>query len=151
MKERKVVIFKIDDEEFATDIMQVERILGYTQPRKVPDSPEYIKGIIKYQNSIIPIMDLKKKFNLDETNIKNDLKIIVVKLFDKSVGFIVDMVSEVVDIDEDEVEETPEIVKQTSNKYINGLIKINDRIIIFIDTEKILSEEELLRFNLLTE
>lgn len=147
MNEKKVVVFKIDNEEFAADIMQVERILGYNEPRKVPESPSYIKGVIKYQGSILPIMDLKKRFNLLETSIKEDPKIIVVKSENKCIGLIVDMVSEVIDIKDDDIEDAPEIIRGISNKYINGIVKYNDRIIIFIDTEKILSKEELSQLN----
>lgn len=143
MKENKVVVFKIDGEEFAADIMQVERILGYVEPTKVPESPAFIKGVIKYQEGILPIMDLKKRFNLKETNLKEDPKIIVVKQNDKCIGLIVDMVSEVVDIKEENIENAPEITKGISNKYVKGLIKLNDRIIILIDTEKILSKEDI--------
>lgn len=150
MKESKVVVFKIDGEEFAADIMQVERILGYVEPTKVPESPSFIKGVIKYQEGIIPIMDLKRRFNLSDTNLKADPKIIVVKYGEKCIGLIVDMVSEVVDIKENDIENAPDIVKGISNKYIKGIVKLNNRIIILIDTEKILSREDMESLNLLT-
>lgn len=151
MNESKVVVFKIDNEEFAADIMQVERILGYTEPRVIPESPAYIKGIIKYQGSILPIMDLKRRFNMEDTKIKEDPKIIVVKFEDRWIGLIVDMVSEVTDIDDKDIEQAPDIIKGISNEYIKGIVKIDGRIIIFIDTEKILSKEELSKLNLLSE
>jgi purine-binding chemotaxis protein CheW len=142
MNENKVVVFKIDGEEYAADIMQVERILGYIEPTKVPESPAFIKGVIKYQEGILPVMDLKKRFNLKETSLKEDPKIIVVKHNDKCIGLIVDMVSEVVDIKDENIENAPEIIRGISNKYVKGLIKLSERIIIFIDTEKILSKED---------
>lgn len=150
MKESKIVVFKIDGEEFAADIMQVERILGYVEPTKVPESPSFIKGVIKYQEGIIPIMDLKRRFNLADTNLKADPKIIVVKYNEKCIGLIVDMVSEVVDIKGNDIENAPDMVKGISNKYINGIVKLNNRIIILIDTEKILSKEDMESLNLLT-
>jgi purine-binding chemotaxis protein CheW len=150
MKESKIVVFKIDGEEFAADIMQVERILGYVEPTKVPESPSFIKGVIKYQDGVIPVMDLKKRFNLANANSKGDPKIIVVKHEDKSIGLIVDMVSEVLDIKENDLENAPDILKGVSNKYIKGIVKLDNRIIIFIDTEKILSKEDMDSLNLLT-
>jgi purine-binding chemotaxis protein CheW len=150
MMENKVVVFKIDGEEFAADIMQVERILGYVEPTKIPESPSFIKGVIKYQGGILPIMDLKKRFNLPQTNLKDDPKIIVVKHNDKCIGLIVDMVSEVVDLKEEYIENAPEIVRGISNRYIKGIVKLDERIIIFIDTEKILSKEEIEKISSLT-
>lgn len=141
--DNKVVVFKIDNEEFAVNIIQVERILGYTEPTKIPESPEFIKGVITYQNEILPIMDLKKKFNLSDTELEDNPKIVVVKSKDKKVGLIVDLVSEVIDVDDSMIEEAPNIVRGISNEYIRGMIKLNDRIIILIDTEKILTNDEM--------
>ncbi len=141
--DNKVVVFKIDNEEFAVSIIQVERILGYTEPTKIPESPDFIKGVITYQDEILPIMDLKKKFNLSDTKLKDNPKIVVVKSEDKKVGLIVDLVSEVMNVDDSMIEEAPSIVKGISNEYISGMIKLNDRIIILIDTEKILTNDEM--------
>lgn len=148
--DNKVVVFKIDNEEFAVNIIQVERILGYTEPTKIPESPEFIRGVITYQNEILPIMDLKKKFNLSNTELKDNPKIVVVKNGDKKVGLIVDLVFEVIDVDDSMIEEAPNIVKGISNKYISGMIKLNDRIIILIDTEKILTNDEMSKIQSLT-
>lgn len=142
MRDSKVVVFKIDDEEFASDIMQVERILSYVEPNKIPDSPSYIKGVINYEDSILPIMDVKKRFNLNATKIKDDPKIIVVKYGERKIGLIVDMVSEVINIDEKILENAPDMVKGIKNTYLKGMIKLDDRIIILIDTEKILSKDD---------
>ncbi|SKA86095.1 purine-binding chemotaxis protein CheW [Caloramator quimbayensis] len=146
-KERKIVVFNIDGEEFAAEISQVERILGYMEPVKIPEAPVFIKGVIKYEGSIIPVIDIKKRFNLNSTEIKSEQKIIVVKNEDKKAGLIVDNVSEVTDIAEDNIEDAPEIVKGVSNKYISSIIKINERIIILINTENILSRDEMMSLN----
>lgn len=148
---RKVLIFKINGEEFAIDIMQVERILGFIEPVKVPESPDFIKGVIKYQEKVIPVMDLCKRLNLSETTIKDDPKIVVVKYDSRSIGMIVDMVSEVIDIEDENIDNTPDIVRGVSNEYINGMIKINERIIIFINTEKILTKEQAVKLETITE
>ncbi|QCX32386.1 purine-binding chemotaxis protein CheW [Caloramator sp. E03] len=142
-KERKIVVFSINGEEFATDIFQVERILGYTEPVKVPEAPSYVKGVIKYEGKIIPIIDVIKRFNLNETNTNSDKKIIVVKNADKKAGLIVDNVSEVTDINGDIIEDAPDIVKGITNKYVSGIVKLNERIIILINTENILSKDDI--------
>lgn len=137
----KAVVFRLNNEEFAIDIQQVERILGFIEPTKVPESPYFIKGIIKYQNNILPIMDLNAKFN-KQNNDNINSKIIVVKHNEKSIGLLVDDVQEVIDVKKDEIESTPEVISQYSNKYINGILKKENRIIMIIDTEKILTKEE---------
>ncbi|SHF41502.1 MULTISPECIES: chemotaxis protein CheW [Caloramator] len=142
MSTEKVVVFKLNGEDFAVDIQQVERILGYVSPTQVPEAPVFIKGIIKYQDSILPLIDLNIKFKR-ESNDNVNSKIIVVRNNSKSIGLLVDDVQEVIDIYENESESTPEIISGYSNKYIKGIIKKQDRIIMMIDTDKLLSKEEL--------
>jgi purine-binding chemotaxis protein CheW len=147
MQTKKVVIFKIENEEYAADIMQIEKILDYTEPVKIPETPAFIKGIIKYQDKILPIIDLKTKLHLSVDTINNDSKIIVVKNENKYIGLIVDMVLEVIDISNENVEETPEIIRCILNKYVNGLVKLKNRIIILLDTDKIVSIKEMIELN----
>lgn len=148
---RKVLVFRIGKEEFAADIMQVERILGFSEPTRIPEAPQFVRGVIKYQEGIIPVIDLNKRLNMELTNFNQDAKIIVVKHNEMSIGLIVDMVSEVIDISDDDIENAPDIVKGISNKYIMGIIKLNERIIVLLDTEKILTIEQINQLNLLTQ
>ncbi|MEG0641753.1 MAG: chemotaxis protein CheW [Clostridium sp.] len=143
MKSCKVVIFKINNEEYAADIMQVERILEYIEPTRIPDSPNYVKGIIDYQNSVLPVIDMKKRFSLEDTGFSEESKIIVVKSNGSYIGISVDMVLEVMDITEDKIEDTPHIAMKESNKYIKSIFNQNNRIIIFLDTDAIIQTKEL--------
>ena len=147
MQTKKVVIFKIENEEYAADIMQIEKILDYTEPVKIPETPPFIKGIIKYQDKILPIIDLKTKLHLSLNALNNDSKIIVVKNGNKYIGLIVDLVLEVIDISDENIEETPEIIRCILNKYVNGLVKLDNRLIILLDTDKIVSIEEMIELN----
>jgi purine-binding chemotaxis protein CheW len=151
MKVNKVVIFKIENEEYAADIMQIDRILDYIEPTKIPEAPPFVKGIIKHQDRILPIIDLKTRMHLHDNVKDTDSKIIVVKNENKYIGLIVDLVSEVLDISSESVEETPEIIRCTLNKYVNGIVKLNNRIIILLDTEKIISIEEMVELTSLTQ
>lgn len=148
---RKILVFKIGDDEFAFDILQVERILGYIEPIKIPESPDFVKGVIKYQERVISVIDLCKRLNISDTDIKKDPKIIITKQNENSIGMIVDMVLEVIDISDSEIDNTPDIVKDISNKYVKGIIKLDDRIIIFLDTEKLLSKEQAIELESITE
>jgi purine-binding chemotaxis protein CheW len=138
----KVVIFSINGENYAADIMEVERILGFEEPTKIPDAPEFVEGVINHEGRILPVISLAKKFSLPFSGIKDDSKIIIAKQESNKVGIIVDLVSEVRDISSNEIETPPEIAASISRRYIKGLIKIDKKIIIFLNLGTVLTEEE---------
>ena len=138
----KVLVFSIGEEYYASDIMEVERILPYEETTKLPDSPSFIDGVINHEGSILPIMSLAKKFNIPYSGKIEEKKIIVAKYKDKKIGIIVDLVSEVKDIKAEEVETPPEVVANISKRYIKGLIKLDGKIIILLNLGAILTEEE---------
>jgi len=141
-KELKILIFGLNDELFATDIMDVERILGYEVPTKIPDAPDYVVGVINYQGSILPVISLSKKFNLSAKAIDEDTKIVVAKQKDEKIGVNVENVSEVRDIDRVNIETPPTVVSGISKRYMNGIIKLDNKIILFLNLSNILTEEE---------
>jgi purine-binding chemotaxis protein CheW len=144
-KEMKILIFSLNGEHYATDIGDVERILGYIEPTEMPDAPGFVEGVINYENNILPILNLSKKFNFQIIKDKSDLnqkKIIVAKRDDKKFGVIVDIVYEVSDVSSDLFEEAPAITTSVAKNYIEGLIKLNDKIVILLNLGKILSDEE---------
>ncbi|WP_252234945.1 chemotaxis protein CheW [Clostridium sp. CH2] len=142
MNEMKILIFGLNNEYYASDIKDIERILGYEEPTTLPDSPNFVKGVINYQESILPIISLSTKFNLGNDEQSEEKKIIVVKKGNKKFGIIVENVYEVKDIDSKLIEVSPEITTTLSRSYINGLIKLEKKIVILLDVDKILSIEE---------
>ena len=141
MREIKILVFKLGSEFYATDIMEVERILGYEEPTTLPDSPSFLDGVINYENSVLPIINLVDKFKLNIEN-SSDKKIIVVKRNDGKFGILVDSVSEVVSILDEEIKNPESIATLISKRYINGFIKNKENIIIMLDLEKVLTIEE---------
>ncbi|CDM68708.1 CheW protein [Clostridium bornimense] len=143
-KEMKILIFLINDEYFGIDIMEVERILSFSPLTEIPDSPNFIEGVINYEGNILPIINLKKKFSMNNIvgSNEDETKIIVSKQDQCKYGVMVDLVSEVKDISMDIVEETPEIVKGISERYIKGLIKLEDKIVILLNLYTILTDDE---------
>lgn len=142
-KEMKILIFSLNGEHYATDITDVERILRYIEPTKMPDVPEFVEGVINYGDEILPILNLSKKFKFssnDEVNYE-EKKIIVIKRENKF-GVIVDIVYEVTDISNDIFEKAPKITSAISKNYIKGLVKLNGEIIILLDIDKVLSDQE---------
>ncbi|WP_294372825.1 chemotaxis protein CheW [uncultured Clostridium sp.] len=139
---RKIIIFGLNGERYAADIKEVERILGYEEPTALPEAPAFVKGVINHEEKILPIISLLNKFKIGKEDYTGERKIIVVKRQEKKFGIIVDSVYEVTDIDNSIIEETPEITNTTERKYISGLIKLENNIIILLDLEKILSVED---------
>jgi purine-binding chemotaxis protein CheW len=140
--EIKMLIFGLNGEHYATDIREVERILGYQEPTVLPDAPSFVKGVINYEQTILPIISLSKKFNFGEDKESEERKIIVIKRDENKFGIIVENVYEVRDINSDLMEEAPAITATIDKKYISGLIKLKDNIVILLDLEKILSAED---------
>ncbi|MBD8045976.1 MAG: purine-binding chemotaxis protein CheW [Clostridium argentinense] len=141
-REIKMLIFSIGDQFYSGDIMEVERILTYEEPTKLPDSPDFLKGVINYEGNILPVISLSDRFHKIPNDSKENLKIIVTRQGEKKIGVIVDSVSEVKPIMEDQIEDAPDIASQVSKRYIKGLIKEEERIIVFLTLGSILSEEE---------
>ncbi len=141
-KEVKMLIFGLDGEKYSTDIKSVERILGYENPTVLPEAPGFVKGVINYEDSILPIISLCEKFKLGLDKETETRQIIVVKRQEKKFGIIVENVYEVRDVDESIIEETPDITGTEERKYISGLIKSENNIVILLDLEKILSTQD---------
>ena len=140
--EMKILIFGLNGEHYATNIKEVERILGYQEPTVLPDAPTFVKGVINYEQSILPIISLSKKFNFGQDKESENRKIIVVKRKENKFGIIVENVYEVKDVNSDLMEIAPAITTTIDKKYIAGLIKLEDNIVILLDLEKILSSED---------
>lgn len=141
MSEIKILIFKLGNEFYATDIMEVERILGYQEPTVLPDSPDFLDGVIDYEAGVLPVINLVKKFKFKLID-SIEKKIIVVKKESGKIGILVDSVSEVLSITEDEINNSDSLSTLISKRYIRGLVKKNNSIIILLNLDKILTIEE---------
>jgi purine-binding chemotaxis protein CheW len=136
------VVFRLDKEEYGLDIMKVNGIEKYQEVVKVPNAPEYIEGMINLRGEVLPIFSLRKKFNLEDKAIDDDTKIIVVYTNDIKVGFIVDSVAEILQIQEEDVESAPAIVTGINRKYINSVAKVENRMIVLVDIDLLVTDEE---------
>jgi len=142
MAELQLVVFKLDKEEYGVDIMQVQEISPYQKLTKVPNSPAFVDGIVNLRGDVIPVVSLKKKFHLAETEITDLTRLIVINNGERRTGFIVDDASEVITISDQDVEEAPPMIVGTDKKYIQGVGKIDKRILIILNLHKLLTEEE---------
>ncbi|MGE4282153.1 MAG: chemotaxis protein CheW [Clostridia bacterium] len=138
----QLVLFKLDNEEFGVDIMKVREIIKPVQIVKVPNTPHFIEGIINLRGKVHPIFSLRKKFAFENKAFDDDTKIIIVSVNDSNVGFIVDEVSEILRIEDDQIEDAPKLVTGVNEKYIYGVGKIDDRMIILLDLNLVLTVTE---------
>ena len=138
----QLVSFKIANEEFGIDILNVQEINKMTQVTKVPNSPEFVEGVINLRGRVIPVVNLRVKMDLPNREYDKDTRIIVVDLSGKTVGFLVDSVSEVLRIPRNIMEPPPSIVAGINSNYITAVGKLEDRLLILLDLDKILHQDE---------
>lgn len=142
MAEKQYVVFKLNKEEYGIDIMNVREISPFIESVKVPNTPDFIEGIINYRDKVIPIINLKKRFNLEDKGVTEDTRIVIINLNEKQIGFIVDEASQTLRLNDKDIDPAPDIVAGVDRKYITGVGKLDNRLLILIDLEKVLSDEE---------
>ncbi len=138
----KLVSFNIGNEEFAVDILIVQEINRMIEVTKVPNAPEFVEGIINLRGKVIPIIDLRSRLGMPPKEYDGRTRIIVVEIDSKVIGFIVDSVSEVLRIDESITEPPPSAVAGIDSEFITAVGKLDDRLLILLDLERILTEKE---------
>jgi purine-binding chemotaxis protein CheW len=137
-----LVSFKIGGEEFGVDILKVQEINRMLLITSVPNTPGFIEGVINLRGKVIPVVDLRAKFGMPKKEHDKNTRIVVVELSNKTVGFIVDEVSEVLRIPKSITEPPPEMVSGIHSEFITGVGKLEDRLIILLELEKTLDSEE---------
>lgn len=143
----KYFTFEIAEEEYGIPIQSIREIIGIMDITSIPKTPEYIKGVINLRGKIIPIMDLRLKFNLVEKEYNQRTCIVVVELnlgeTKKLMGIVVDTVSEVVNIQKSEIENSPQYGTNIDEGFLIGLGKVKDKVILLLEIEKVLNIEEM--------
>lgn len=147
--DQKLLIFALGAEAYGVSILRVKEIIGMLDITPVPRTPEFIKGVINLRGKIIPVMDLRSKFSMDEQEYDERTCIIVmevdIKGTQKLLGVVVDMVSEVVTISQDQIEPPPEYGSTLDHNFIIGIGKIKERVVIILDIEEVFLCEEVLK------
>lgn len=143
MAEGQYVVFKLGQEEYGIDIMNVSEISTYQEIIKVPNVPSFIEGIINYRGSVIPIICLAKRLSIKAKEVDNNTRIIIINLQGKQIGFIVDEASSTIRISSEDIDPAPSIIGNIDTKYIKGVGKPGNRLIILVDLENILTSEEI--------
>lgn len=139
---QQYVSFVLAGEEYGVPILSVQEIIRYETVTRVPQSSEFIEGVLNLRGQVIPVVNLRKKFALEERELDNSTRIIVVEVQGRVVGMVVDEVSEVMQIDSDDIAPPPPLGTTVQADFISGMGKIEDKLIILLDIDRILTEEE---------
>jgi purine-binding chemotaxis protein CheW len=137
----QLVTFEVANEEFAVDILAVQEINRMMELTRVPQSPPEVEGVINLRGKIIPVIDLRRKFGMAESEKNEASRIIVVEVHKRVIGFIVDRVHEVLRISSDIVEPAPAMVCSIDSEFIAGVGKLQDRLIILLDIAKLFADQ----------
>ncbi|MEN3185354.1 MAG: chemotaxis protein CheW [Atribacterota bacterium] len=141
-QELQLVAFQLGEESYGVDIAQVQEIIRMQPVTKVPGAPTFVEGVINLRGRVIPVLDLRKRFNLPARQDTKDTRIVVVEVPPHTVGMIVDAVDEVLRISDDKVEPPSPFIASIDTEYLRGVGKLEGKLLILLDLSKVLSKEE---------
>ena len=146
-KEGKYLTFTLGSEEYGLEILKVREIFGYMEITAIPQTPAYVKGVINLRGQVIPVIDLRAKFGMETAELTEETCIIVTEVNQGeqtfSTGIVVDRVQEVLDIDGENVEETPQFGSSVNTDFILGMGKIGDTVKILLNIDRVLAGDDL--------
>lgn len=139
----KAIVFRLKDEEYGVEVGQVKSIERLEHITRVPNTPHFVKGVINLRGIVTPIIDLRARFGFEESEYTDSTRAIVVNVSDKEVGLIVDEANDVIDITEDDIEPPPSVVGGVDAVYLRGVAKLEKRLLILLNLDKVLTAEEM--------
>ncbi len=140
---REYLTFRLDQEEYGIDILKVQEIRGYEPPTRIAHAPEFIKGVVNLRGTIIPIVDMRLKFNCSQAEYNSFTVVIILNLRNRVVGIVVDSVSDVMELAADNIKAAPDIESVIDNECILGLGSVGERMLILLDIEKLMSSVDM--------
>jgi purine-binding chemotaxis protein CheW len=136
------VTFRLDNETYGINVMQVQEVLRYTEIAPVPGAPSYVLGIINLRGNVVTVIDTRQRFGLDSAPVTDNTRIVIIEADKQVVGIMVDSVAEVVYLRQSEVETAPNVGNDESAKFIQGVCNKNGELLILVELDKMMSEEE---------
>ena len=143
--EKQLVIFELGAENFGIDIASVEGIVKLQEITRIPQAPSYMEGITNLRGSVLPVIDLQKRFGMDLQDRTNETRIMVANVDGVKIGMVVSAVSEVLTIDDNVIEPPPPMVSNVNSEFITGVAKIDKRLVILLNLAQVLTVEEKLQ------
>jgi purine-binding chemotaxis protein CheW len=144
---RQYLSFKLDEEEFALDISKVREVLDFTKITKVPQTPDFMKGVINLRGAVVPVVDLNKKFGIKDTEKTMNTRIIIGQIDiegeENILGVLADSVHEVMDLEPDKIEPAPKIGTRLNTDFLKGMGKREEEFVMILDIDKVFTADDL--------
>ncbi len=140
---REYLTFRLDEEEYGIDILKVQEIRGYEPPTRIANAPHFLKGVVNLRGTIVPIVDMRLKFNCAHVEYNDFTVVIILNLNPRVVGIVVDSVSDVMELARDAVRPAPEVQSGMDPACITGLGSVGDRMLILVDIAKLMSGADM--------
>ncbi len=151
-EELKVIVFTLQNEQYGVEVDKVRTIERMMPMTRVPKTPDFIKGVVNLRGVVVPILDLRGRFNLPEGEYTKDTRIVIVAVQDIEVGMIVDSASDVIDLDGDAISDPPEVVGGIKAKYLRGVARVSDdRLLVMLNLEEVLNKNEIIQLEQIKE
>ena len=135
--------FTLGSEEYGIDILKVQEIRGYDAVTRLPDAPDYIKGVVNLRGTIVPVVDLRLKFKMKDVGYGPTTVMIVLNVADRVVGIVVDSVSDVVRLSAEQIREVPELGATIDRQFLTGIGTLDERMLILLDIERLMTSAEM--------
>jgi purine-binding chemotaxis protein CheW len=140
---QEYLTFTLGTEEYGVNILKVQEIRGYEKPTAIANAPAYIKGVVNLRGTIVPIVDMRIKFNLGEATYDQFTVVIILNVADRVVGMVVDGVSDVISLMPEQMRAAPEFSSTFDTRYITGLGTVDERMLILVDIDKLMSSSDM--------
>lgn len=140
---REYLTFRLDQEEYGIDILKVQEIRGYEPPTRIANAPNFIKGVVNLRGTIVPIVDMRLKFNCSKVEYDSFTVVIILNLRSRIVGIVVDSVSDVMELPPDSLKAAPDVDSVIDSASVMGLGSLGDRMLILLDIEKLMASPDM--------
>jgi len=141
--ERQYLTFQLGDEFYGVNILKVQEIKGYTDVTRIPNTPDYMKGVLNLRGTIVPIINLRMKFGMEQIDHTSFTVIVVVVVQERVMGMIVDAVSDVLTMGPDNMKPAPELGTNVDTSFIDGIATMADQLVTLLDLDRVLTEKEI--------
>ena len=139
----QLVVFRLQEELFAAPIRQVVEIIKPQKVTRMPRAPHYVNGILNLRGQVFPVVNMHKRLSLPESETSSKTRIMVSEVNEAPMGLVVDAVEEVLRVPEDNIDEAPDLMEETTGRYISGVVRDEERMILMLDLEKLFAPEEV--------
>lgn len=148
---QKLLTFALADEIYGIDIMKVQEIRGWVAPTQIPNAAAYVRGVINMRGAIVPIVDLRRRFDMEDAELTKYTVVIVVNVQNRLLGMVVDAVSDVADIEAEQMRPAPSYGTAIDASFLHGLAELDDKMAIILNIDALLMDEELTHLDDITE